>query len=141
LKNIEKLFCNNVAAIIYLYVVKQKRPILFKQATAVFLLLMLCLVTVVQVLHSHTSIVTNNKQHEIVAKKVGVPAYNKSITESKCFVCEYQLAKDAEVTFDFVNSIAPCSYSDNIAFTYYFTATTTYSFFETRGPPTLHFIS
>jgi len=115
--------------------VTAKHTIWFKKITAVFLLLVLFAVTVIQVSHSHASPSPLNKQEKSFAKKSGLPGYYKTISESKCFICEYQLTKDADAAHAIVHVFSPVQYHTTTDTHYSFTFQHTYAYFETRGPP------
>ncbi|WP_460558637.1 hypothetical protein [Ferruginibacter profundus] len=114
-----------------------KKVILFKKLTAVLLLLLLAAVTIIQVSHSHASKPSLTQQENILAKKSGLPGYFHSTAESKCFICEYQLAKDADVFAAAIHFIAPFQYHYTANTDYSFTFQNSYSYFETRGPPSV----
>ena len=103
------------------------------------LLLVMFAVTVIQVSHSHTATLSLNGQKNNFLKKSVLPGYTKSTAEreSKCFICEYQLAKDVDASHAVVNIIAVLQYQFNTALYYSFTSTGIFSFFETRGPPSV----
>ncbi len=132
--SITNLFCNNVAVFIYLCIVHLKRTILYKQVTAVLLLLVLFSVTVIQLSHSHTA-VSAATQKKIVVKKSGLPGYYTTAAESRCFICEYQLTKDADINHAVFNIHSPFQYPVSIAELYSFIYPGICSFIETRGPP------
>ena len=112
-----------------------KQTIWFKKITAVFLLLVLFAVTVIQVSHSHAPAQALIKQEKSLLKKSILPEYKKAAAEGKCFICEYQLTRDADARY-FIST-------GNIFFQYYPVATPVYSFapqrinsfLESRGPP------
>ena len=131
---IENLFCNNVAVFIYLCAVHLKRTIWYKQVTAVLLLLILSSVTVTQLSHSHTSAATQKK---VVVKKTDLPGFYTSGAENKCFICEYQLTKDADINHAVFNIDTPFHYPVSSAVLYSFTYPGICSFIETRGPPSV----
>lgn len=132
---IENLFCNNVAAFIYLCSVTLKRTILYKQVTAVLLLLILSLVTVIQLSHSHTSVTATQKKTAV--KKSSLPGYYTAAAESRCFICEYQLTRDADINHAVFNIDTPVQYSVATAPLYSFTYSGICSFIDTRGPPAI----
>jgi hypothetical protein len=132
---IENLFCNNVAVFVYLCAVQLKRTIWYKQVTAVLLLLILSSVTAIQFSHSHTSAAATQKK--IVVKKSGLPGYYTAAAESRCFICEYQLTRDADINHAVFNTDIPFQYSVSIAALYSFTFPGICSFIETRGPPSV----
>jgi len=115
--------------------VTAKHTIQFKKITAIFLLLVLFAVTLIQVTHTHATPSTLNKQEKGFAKKSRLPVYYRTISESKCFICEYQLTKDADATNAVVHVVSPVQYHTTTDAHYSFTFQHTYAYFETRGPP------
>jgi type II secretory pathway component PulL len=114
-----------------------KQTIWFKKITAVFLLLVLFAVTVIQVSHSHNPAQAFNKQEKSLLKKSILPEYKKLATESKCFICEYQLTRDADASY-FTSTIkAPVQYYLIAKPVYAFSLQRSISFFESRGPPVI----
>jgi hypothetical protein len=112
-----------------------KRIILYKQVTAVLLLLILFSVTAIQLSHSHTSAAATQKKN--VVKKSSLPGYYTAAAESRCFICEYQLTRDTDINHAVFNIDIPFQYSVSIAALYSFTFPGICSFIETRGPPSL----
>ncbi len=114
-----------------------KQNIFLKKITAIFLLLVLFAVTVIQVSHSHTPAKAITRHQKSLLKRSVLPEYKSAAAESKCFICEYQLTRDADASY-FVAGI-------NVSTQYYLSSEATYSFvsqklnscFETRGPPAL----
>ncbi|MGC4100120.1 hypothetical protein [Ferruginibacter sp.] len=97
------------------------------------LLLMLC-VHIVQVTHTHTY-----KTGSTPVKTANADQHNKEYhaakTDTRCFICEYQLVRDADSFASSFNIEVPLSF---ISTTPAITASVvqdTYSCFETRGPP------
>jgi len=131
----ENIFCNNVAVFIYLCAVQFKRTIWYKQVTAVLLLLILFSVTAIQLSHSHTSAAAIQKK--VVTKKTALPGYYTASAESRCFICEYQLTKDADINHAVFNIDTPFDYPVSSAALYSFTYPGICSFIETRGPPAI----
>lgn len=110
-----------------------KNKIWIKQTTAAFFLLVLLAVTTVQVSHNHASgLASPNKN-----KAAGFSACDNLNTNSSCFICDYQLTKDAD------NSHATYLINRSFALhitalaSYTFTAQSIYPVFETRGPPSV----
>ena len=121
--------------ILYLCFVGRRKIIFFKQLIAGFLLSVLSVITIIQVSHSHSSLSTNQGQQKNFIKRSVLPGYNTASVESKCFICEYQLAKDIDINF-FVVAIEPSVYPSVITeANYSFTFQRISSFVETRGPP------
>ena len=115
----------------------RKKTIFFKQLVAAFLLSVLSVVTIIQVSHSHSSISSNHGQQKNCIKRSALPGYSTATVESKCFICEYQLAKDIDAHF-FVVAIDPLTYPFVItAANYSFSFQRIASLVETRGPPNI----
>ena len=114
-----------------------KRTILYKQLTAVFLLLILFSVTVIQLSHSHPAVSSAATQKKLIVKKSGLPGYYTAAAESRCFICEYQLTKDADINHAVFNIQPPFQYPVSIAELYSFIFPGICSFIETRGPPSI----
>jgi hypothetical protein len=132
---IENLFCNNVAVFVYLCAVQFKKTIWYKQVTAILLLLILSSVTVIQLSHSHTSVAATQKK--VVIKKADLPGYYTAAAENRCFICEYQLTRDADINHTVFNIDTSFHYPVTIAALYSFTYPGICSFIETRGPPSI----
>jgi hypothetical protein len=120
---------------VYLCAVQLKRTIWYKQVTAVLLLLILSSVTAIQFSHSHTSAAATQKK--IVVKKSGLPGYYTAAAESRCFICEYQLTRDADINHAVFNIDTPLQYQVFTEALYSFTYPGICSFIETRGPPSI----
>lgn len=112
-----------------------KNKIWIKKIAAGFLLLLLVSITLVQQSHSHANSAVSQQQKKDLLKKEGAVIHYKSFSESKCFICEYQLARDADVN----RPISPLKYSalfiDTLPVTYFIVLSGTHSVFENRGPP------
>ena len=132
-----QLFCNNVAAILYLCFVRQKKAIFFKQLIAAFLLLILSVVTIIQVSHTHASLASNHGQGKNCIKRSILPGYNTATVESKCFICEYQLTKDVDANFSIIAIVSPLQSLFITETNYSFTFQRISSLVETRGPPAI----
>jgi hypothetical protein len=132
-----KIFCNIVAAILYLRFVHIRRAIWFNRIAAGFLLLILALVTDIQVLHSHVSNNLFAAPSESLTKKSGLPECNTPGTDSRCFICEYQLTKDADAHYASFTLTVPVQYHSIVTVHYIFTPLTSTNSFETRGPPSM----
>jgi len=101
------------------------------------MLSVLSVVTIIQVSHSHGSLSSNHRQEKNFIKRSILPGYNTATAESKCFICEYQLAKDVDANFSIV-VIAPAVQSPLITETNYsFTFQRIPAVVETRGPPAI----
>jgi hypothetical protein len=114
-----------------------KQTILFKKITATFLLLVLFAVTVIQVSHSHVSSNAITRHEKAFLKKSILPEYKSAAAESKCFICEYQLTRDADASYFVAAVNASIQYYLSNAATYSFVSQKINSCFETRGPPAL----
>jgi hypothetical protein len=115
--------------------VRYRGLIFLKKLTAGFLMMLLTAVTVIQVLHSHSYTTTSGNLQKKSVKKTNLPGYNKSTIESRCFICEYQLSKDADANYAILNIAPSHQYQITAKANYSFTFQAIYSFFETRGPP------
>lgn len=106
-----------------------------RKIAAVFLLLLLFSITAIQLSHSHAYNTTTQQQKKDFVKKDAAGIYYKSLSESKCFICEYQLAKDAYIS----HSQSPLNYTElfnnSIPLSYFIILSAVYSVFENRGPP------
>lgn len=119
----------------YIFVQGMAGTKLYRQISAALLLLLLALTTVVQLTHTHAV-----KQTVQVQLKKQLPeAYHQNISEpgagTKCFVHEYQLTKDADLS---ISVFQPTRISFALLNTAaYKTPLTTArcSNFENRGPP------
>ena len=109
--------------------------ILLKKITAFFLCVLLCSITVIQVSHSHTS--GTALAGKIHIDKNGSPGYGESTAVTKCFICYYQLTKDADANHSSINITSPVEFNIAAAVSYKFTSQSTYVVFETRGPPSI----
>jgi len=110
-----------------------KKTILFKKISAVFLLLQLFGVIVIQISHSHST--SSVSAAKIRIAKSGLTGYNTSVGETKCFICEYQLSKDIDTSLALFQINRPASFCNKPATLYVFTSPGICSVFETRGPP------
>jgi hypothetical protein len=114
--------------------VTAKFTIQYKQLTAVFFLLLSFAVSVIQVSHSHPAATAVN-QKIIAAQRSNLPGYLPAVPHSKCLICEYQLAKDADVPYDSFQPGSSLQFGDVTAVecSYHFPKANTV--FENRGPP------
>jgi len=121
---------------LYLCAVAAKSKILFGKISAAFLLLNLLAITAIQVLHTHpsASIITHKK---IGIEKNGVAGFYKASADTKCFICDYQLTKDADACYAVFNINVPIAFNDVAAIICQFTAQDKQAVFETRGPPVI----
>lgn len=113
---------------------------LYRKTAAAFLVCILLLTTVVQLSHSHKTIQPDTVKTEKTALLHAKKLYSVPGTDSRCFLCEYQLVKDADLP-------ALILYTDNGLQT----ATLHCEIFasvpaifndcsESRGPPACNFI-
>ena len=114
-----------------------KQTILLKKITASFLLLVLFAVTVIQVSHSHTPAKAITRHEKSLLKRSILPDYKSAAAESKCFICEYQLTRDADASYFVAVVNAPTQYYITNEANYSFVSQKINSCFETRGPPVL----
>jgi hypothetical protein len=120
---------------IYLCTVTRRKAIWLRRISAIFLLLVLLAVQFVQVTHSHaTRRQTNSSLISFLLKK-GLPVHQQQTSDSKCFICEYQLAKDVDADFSFFVVPVSLPLQSFTTTVYNFTFQHNYSFSETRGPP------
>ena len=116
-----------------------KKAIWLRRLSAVFLLLVLAAVSIVQVSHSHNAQQQSTVKAKSLLYKNGLTSYSyhQQTAESKCFICEYQLAKDVDASHAALSITSPLLHPIKTPSNYLFVVTETYSFFETRGPPQL----
>jgi hypothetical protein len=129
------LICNNVAANVYLCFVMAKNKIWPSKIAAVFLLLLLFSITAIQLSHSHAYNTTAQQQKKDFIKKDAAGIYYKSLPESKCFICEYQLTRDADISYSQSPLNYPALFNNSIPVSYFIILSTAHSVFENRGPP------
>lgn len=111
---------------------------LYRRAGAAILLLLLLFTTAVQISHSHTL----KQPVRVQLKKQTSHPYQQQITvpgtDTKCFVHEYQLTKDADFScFTFQVAPAVITEVNNTAYISALTAAPCF-YFENRGPPAAH---
>jgi hypothetical protein len=116
--------------------VRRKKAILFKQLIASFLLSVLSVVTIIQVTHTHASIANHGQEKNCIKRSI-LPGYNTPTAESKCFICEYQLAKDVDASFSIVAIVSPVQSPLITENNYSFTFQRIVTIVETRGPPAI----
>jgi hypothetical protein len=114
-----------------------QKAIWLKRLSAIFLLLVLSAVTIVQVSHSHNAQQLSAVKAKYALHKNGLTNYHQPAAESKCFICEYQLAKDVDASYFVFSPGANIQHPVKTFIPYLFFATATYNFFESRGPPQL----
>ena len=116
--------------------VKAKKVIVFKQATAFAMLLVLLLVNTIQLFHTHTAKQILAVQQKAAEKKITTAGhYVTTTTDTKCFICDYQLTKDADHFFSSFHFSLPEKFTVKEIQAYCFIHSGEYVFFETRGPP------
>jgi hypothetical protein len=115
--------------------VQIRTTIWFNRIAAGFLLLILAFVTDIQVLHSHPSKNLFSTHTKLLIKKSGLPECNTPGAESRCFICDYQLTKDADAHYSSYHLATPLQFYNIVAVSYHFTSLKTAASFETRGPP------
>ncbi len=108
---------------------------LYKKISAAILLLCLLCTTVVQLTHTHAGVKTVSAK--IIKADTNKTHYTLSSADAKCFLCEYQLAKDADLTISFLKSnkvyktpVKETVYTEKV-FSLFDTVT------ESRGPPAI----
>ena len=112
-----------------------KQTIWYKKITAVFLLLVLLAITVIQVSHCHSPVQGLKQRDNSLLKRSILPEYKKAGLENKCFICEYQVTRDADASY-FISPIsAKVQYHLTTETIYSFVSQRINSFVETRGPP------
>ena len=114
-----------------------KQTIWLKKLTAAFLLWVLLAITVIQVSHSHSSVQGLKQQDNSLLKRSILPEYKKAGLENKCFICEYQVTRDADASY-FISTISAKVQHHLISEPIYsFVSQRLNSFVETRGPPAI----
>jgi hypothetical protein len=110
-----------------------KNKIWVKQITAAFFMLALLAVTIVQVSHSHASGLALPGKN----KAPGFSTCDNISTNNSCFICDYQLTKEADNSHatNLINRSAALHITAAAGYT--FTAQSIYPVFETRGPPSI----
>jgi hypothetical protein len=104
---------------------------------AAFLLSLLSVITIIQVSHSHAAVSPDHWQQKSFVQKTGLPGFTAATVESKCFICEYQLAKDIDAVFSIFAIVSPACCTEITAAHYSFTFQRISSQVETRGPPAI----
>ncbi len=115
-----------------------KETRLYRGAGAAILLLLLLCTTAVQISHSHTL----KQPAQVQLKKQTPQPYQQQVTvpgtDTKCFVYEYQLTKDADFScFTFQAAPSVTTEVNNTAYIPALTAAPCF-YFENRGPPAVH---
>ncbi|WP_462221356.1 hypothetical protein [Ferruginibacter sp.] len=112
-----------------------KNKIWIRKIAAGFLLLLLFSISAIQLSHSHAYNTTAQQQKKGFVKKDAAGFYYKSLPESKCFICEYQLTKDADINHSLSTLNYPVLFNNSIPLYYFTILSAAHSFFENRGPP------
>lgn len=110
-----------------------KGAALYKKAAAALLLAVLLLTSVVQITHSHVNkpgITSHSKKAITVNKVIAVQG-----NDANCFICDYQLAKDADNFFVPAVTITASSFGAMNNGYIIHKPEQTFTQFETRGPP------
>jgi hypothetical protein len=108
-----------------------KKNIWLKQITAAFFLLAIIAVTTIQVSHIHLpGLPSAGKQ-----TKPGLSACDNLSSGSNCFICDYQLTKNADNHFTEFAIDTPALLHNTAIVSYTFTLQSALPVFETRGPP------
>jgi hypothetical protein len=107
----------------------------FKKIAASFLLLLLFAVTALKVFHSHSYSAVSSKKIQI--EKSGFLNYSEPVSDTKCFICDYQLTKDADASHSISYIIYPAEFNSAITKLYAFTLQSINAAFQTRGPPSV----
>ncbi len=94
-------------------------------------MLLLFAVTIVQVSHIHSSGLGLTGKN----KAAGFSACDKPASGNSCFICDYQLTKDADNDHATYLISSPAALQITAATSYTFTSQSIYPVFETRGPP------
>lgn len=115
-----------------------KETRLYRGTGAAILLLLLLFTTAVQISHSHTL----KQPAQVQFKKQTPQPYQQQITvpgtDTKCFVYEYQLTKDADFScFTFQVAPAVITVVNTAAYISALIAAPCF-YFENRGPPAAH---
>jgi hypothetical protein len=115
--------------------VVEKNKIWGKKITAAFFMLVLFAVTTTQVLHRHTSNLKFTGKSNAGKQTKQIAAHHTNVSASACFICDYQLTKDADASYFLPQQISNTSFYSFSYFSYSFTPIRISTFFETRGPP------
>ncbi|MBS1510198.1 MAG: hypothetical protein JST86_05110 [Bacteroidetes bacterium] len=106
----------------------------FRKNAAGLLLLLLTAITAIQVFHSHPG---SNKQQALTLKKSGTNHLYHYNGESKCFICDYQLTRDADAVTSFYTPQQVIAFSNYSPAFICPVAEGIPAFAESRGPPAL----
>ncbi len=112
-----------------------KNKIWIRKITAGFFLLLLFSISAIQQSHTHTNNTTAHKLKKDCAKKDAAAVYFKALSESKCFICEYQLTRDVTVSHPVLQLHYAALFNNAVPVNYFIVLSGTHSFFENRGPP------
>jgi hypothetical protein len=110
-----------------------KNTIWLKKIAASFLLLLLFATTAVKILHFHSSNTVSARKAQL--EKTSFSHYAESVADTKCFICDYELTKDADASHSISYIIYLAEFNSAITKSYAFTLQSINAVFETRGPP------
>jgi hypothetical protein len=102
-----------------------------KRISAAFFLLAIIAVTTIQVSHIHLPGLPSTGKHT----KPGLAACDNISSGSNCFICDYQLTKNADNSFAVFTFNHPTPLHNTPIVFYTFTSQSIFPVFETRGPP------
>jgi hypothetical protein len=115
--------------------VATKNTICIKKITASFLLLLLFAATAIKVLHFHSSSAVSAGKTQL--EKTNFSHYAEPAADSKCFICDYQLTKDADAGYSVSYIIYPAEFNGATTKPCAFTLQSINAAFQTRGPPSV----
>lgn len=98
-------------------------------------MLVLFAVAITQVSHTHSFGLAVALKNKADKKTKHLSADVTNVSASNCFICDYQLTKDADASYFLPQVISSTEFYSCSFFSYPFTSTGIPSFFETRGPP------
>ena len=99
--------------------------------------MLLFAVSVVQLSHTHSSIVASSGKNKKAAKFIESSSCDTSSLSSSCFICDYQLAKDTDASHAEFKINKPVEFNIAAIVTYSFVLQGISTVFETRGPPSI----
>lgn len=108
---------------------------MYRKIAAALLLLCMLLTTVVQLSHSHPGKQAAAIQLKKIPVHKGIENCSVPGTDTKCFLCEYQLAKDADIDHSIFHFAAVCKAPVTAPALYEYITAVFNTCFETRGPP------
>lgn len=107
----------------------------YRKIAAALLLLCMLLTSVVQLLHSHPAKQTAAVQIKKISNQPGKKQYSLPGPDNRCFLCEYQLTKDADIDHSVFYFTAVAKLPVTAPVQYEYNPAAFNSCFETRGPP------